>query len=1660
MRLASITSLLVLFMVGAASGATVTVDPGGSGDYTNIAAAVSATAVGDTILLEDAVYTGSSNRNLNPIGRFIISVSGNAEDCIVDVEGYSQAFFGEYFHLQGFTIRNAGLNAVNSWGAYTDRTNKLRCVNMVFRDCNRGIWFSGTTFTQTASLEVFGCRFIDNVEGLVVDGAISTFKPTLRATGNMFEGHTGAAVKLVDMVDSPGHPIIFNNNVFRGNNIANNASYTLAPMVIFKVYVNDAGSEFVNNLFEENVTADEGGAGAIYFYSSTMVMKSLTVAGNSGPLSGSSGILVDGGFPDDEPDLEIWYSVIQGKQTCPLVNAATSEAAVYYSYLMCGSTYTNGHHIYYDNPEFVKGPAGYHYLGASSPYRDLGGIAASSLCFSSGWHWLAGYGSLCMSYSSLTTTRDQASDGGALDLGFHFTEVGDLEFWVPDDFASIQDAIDAAGPAMFTVNVRADTYYENIDFSGKDIYLTSEDGPGSTIIDAGGSGCCVTFSDWETRDAIIEGFTIQNGNVTDPVEWQDGGAGITAIWASPTIRGNVIRDNTVVDGKGAGIYTLGGDPLIEDNLVYGNEAVSDDLETMGGGIWCAGVDLGEADYIVHPEIQDNTIADNAAHYGGAMAFDLALPVVGSNVIAYNVATVDAVYCNSHATVWNPACCDIYGNYPADYTGCLEGWNGAAGNFSLNPVFCDRSSGDYSISSNSPLINPAGCGIQTIGSGQIGCLIEPDTFLVKPDGSGDFPTIQDAVDAIHDGQVILLASGVFQGAKNYDVHLAGSDITIVSQVSSADACTIDCQGSASYPRRAFIIDQGESRDLEIKHITIRNGYGYEGGAIYCEASGPYLYGMVFDNCKAAASGGAIHLETAYAQVVDCEFTSCSAGAGGAISSYGASSGSVEGCVMDGNTANSGGAFMVAEGGTTTFSGCLLINNEARWGGAGYFSSSNTEVTGCTVCWNTAFKGGSTFSIANSSPALDNSIFAFNRGPSYSFFPSLGGDPDVTDCDIYGNEGGDWVGAVSGDYGSNGNISEDPIFCDPYGGDYHLDLSSPCAAAQNPSCGLIGAYDANCTVTCDTFLVKDDGTGDYEKIQDAVDAAWNCCVIKLADGTYTGDRNRDIDLSGKVVTIEAENSSAPACTINCGGTPADPHRGFLIDDRQNELLTIRNVTIRWGYASDHGGAIYISGASPRLENVNCSFNGAGDRGGAIYMDDSNASIIDCLLHSNSGGGGGAVASFNGSAGRIEGCRIEGNIVTGGGGGFIISGDGKTRVTDCAIVYNEADWGGGGYFSGSDAVVSGCTIADNDANDGGSALSVVSSDPVIKNTILAFNDGPNNTVYCSGGSDPDLSCCDVYGNENGDFVGCISSEFGIDGNFSADPMFCRISAHIFDINYDSPCAEANNPGCGQIGAYGPHCGSTIWPRIGIYTSTDSTGISGITVDKGDTVQVYVMIRAINMPSDLVYWESNLSVSSNIQVIDFDAVNSDSSSGSVPGDLAIYASPPINIKQDAVLATMSFVRTDNEIGYLYLAALEDPSGTSDAPCFSVEGAPGVFYALEIASGSDTSAAFTIEPQSTTGDEHAPPAFSLSQNYPNPFNPTTTISFSLGARSQVSLGIYDVSGRLVAMLLDGEELEAGLHRAVWNGNCSGGWRAASGMYFYKLSAGEFTAQRKMILLR
>jgi hypothetical protein len=153
----------------------------------------------------------------------------------------------------------------------------------------------------------------------------------------------------------------------------------------------------------------------------------------------------------------------------------------------------------------------------------------------------------------------------------------------------------------------------------------------------------------------------------------------------------------------------------------------------------------------------------------------------------------------------------------------------------------------------------------------------ETYIVRPDGSGDLPTIQAAVDAADDGDLILLMNGVFQGEGNRNINVSDKDIAIRSQWVDPTLCTIDCAGGGALVH-GFWFDEGEySPRLEgvtitnarscgiriyggtpvIRRCILRGNSGHQGGGIYTDFDcHPLISYCTFAENTAVAAGGGL------------------------------------------------------------------------------------------------------------------------------------------------------------------------------------------------------------------------------------------------------------------------------------------------------------------------------------------------------------------------------------------------------------------------------------------------------------------------------------------------------------------------------------------------------------------------------------------------------------------------------------------------------------------------------------------------------------------------------------------------------------------------------------------------------------------------------------
>ncbi len=336
---------------------------------------------------------------------------------------------------------------------------------------------------------------------------------------------------------------------------------------------------------------------------------------------------------------------------------------------------------------------------------------------------------------------------------------------------------------------------------------------------------------------------------------------------------------------------------------------------------------------------------------------------------------------------------------------------------------------------------------------------------------------------------------------------------------------------------------------------------------------------------------------------------------------------------------------------------------------------------------------------------------------------------------------------------------------------------------------------------TYLVLPDGTGDFPTIQSALDAAVNGDVIELGDGTFRGEGNRAFVLS-KALILRSVSGDPDRCVIDCEGSSSESS-GIGIWPSATSSAVMQGLSVIHGYGESHGGVL----CRASISFVDCVFADNtvewGYGGGGVCCRDCGPTFIGCHFERNSSldaGGGGVLVYFGGPV-LFDGCTFLQNVAPVGGGGCGLY-ESSAMLSDCVFLENVAPVGGAVTAGqGASATMERCTVV---GNFGGGLCACNGSLLTATTTVIAWN-GDGVGFCCSGTGVGALSCCDIFGNEGGDWVGCIEGQQGMNGNISLDPLFCDWQGGDFHLQIGSPCAPDYNPVCGLIGALPVGCGST---------------------------------------------------------------------------------------------------------------------------------------------------------------------------------------------------------------------------------------------------------------
>ena len=523
------------------------------------------------------------------------------------------------------------------------------------------------------------------LSGFTVQGGIGTLVSGVTEGGGI--RMTGASAQIENC-------IIRNNSAAKGAGviIVNGAPSILASRIVHNTATSsDGGGVFIYGgtpVIMHNVIAKNTaryGAG-IYSYNASSRVHFNTFAANAAS-SGGSGIQLQGGAADVRNNIFAY----QTNGGCINVGSGTPavETNLFYSnngYVISGAT-LSGTNVTATNPMFNAFTAG---LSASALLDDYR-LKASSPAFDVADDYL-------FSYADPTgaTDRDGVSSDDALpDLGAYGGPLADLSARTRQvkpspagdalytHYAAVATAISATFTGD-TVQVAGGTYYERINFGGRDITVTGSIDESTSILDGGAAGSVVTFAGSETAAAMLEGFQLTNGTGT-VVTGRSYGGGIYISTASPTISRCIVRDNQAA--VGAGVYAAGSNALMDNLTVYSNGTDVNGLTTAlyGGGIALVnspGVEVSNT------LVQYNKASDQGAGiyvYNGTPGTAASLTNVlmqenvttkyGGGLFGYNADLVlenSALLGNQSASNWGGGAW-LYGGYPV-VRNSLVGYN--------------------------------------------------------------------------------------------------------------------------------------------------------------------------------------------------------------------------------------------------------------------------------------------------------------------------------------------------------------------------------------------------------------------------------------------------------------------------------------------------------------------------------------------------------------------------------------------------------------------------------------------------------------------------------------------------------------------------------------------------------------------------------------------------------------------------------------------------------------------------------------------------------------------------------------------------------------------------------------------------------------------------
>jgi hypothetical protein len=252
----------------------------------------------------------------------------------------------------------------------------------------------------------------------------------------------------------------------------------------------------------------------------------------------------------------------------------------------------------------------------------------------------------------------------------------------------------------------------------------------------------------------------------------------------------------------------------------------------------------------------------------------------------------------------------------------------------------------------------------------------------------------------------------------------------------------------------------------------------------------------------------------------------------------------------------------------------------------------------------------------------------------------------------------------------------------------------------------------------------------------------------------------------------------------------------------------------------------------------------------------------------------------------------------------------------------------------------------------------------------------------------------------------------------------------------------------------------QVGIYFDTEYRTNQTHTFELNQVVQGYLVMNEPSETSGVSAWELRTDIDGQAAWLGWQLEGQAINFGSYQEFIVGIGGPPLAHGPQVLLASFSMMVTYPypEQVHIELFPIGQPS-LPDAMVWAPASDPSMLLELVTSTGVPLVAGINVSDPSDVPEPAAPLVTGLRPNVPNPFNPQTEIRFELARPQRAKVAVYDVKGRLVKVLADGD-LAAGPHVRVWQGRDSGGRQVPSGVYYVRMATPDRSDRRKIMLVK